>query len=134
MPGTPLLSRAKISKRSSSPSRFGKPPSPSGIWANERSDSRIAKRPSCQKPWRGIVARKFGLPRPALSIDAFAGRDTAPPPAALMSSSFSSNGLSEAILDRSPASDAEPAFDFAIQHLQVGCAAKRENRYLEPER
>jgi hypothetical protein len=42
------------------------------------------------------VARKFGLPRPALSIETFAGRSTAPPPAALISSSFSSNGLSAA--------------------------------------
>ncbi|SAL84628.1 hypothetical protein AWB67_06728 [Caballeronia terrestris] len=84
--------------------------------ANERSDSRIAKRPSCQKPWRGVVARKLGLPRPALSIDRLAGRSTAPPPAALMSSSFSSNGLSEAIFERS----SEPAFaDFAIPHLQT---------------
>src|SRR5215472_10918845 len=76
------------------PARLGKPPTPSGRYENERSDSIMAKRPSCQKPWRGTVARKFGLPRPALSIRRF---DTLP--ANLISSSLSSKGDRLASLD-----------------------------------
>src|SRR6201996_2264991 len=123
MPATPLFSRRNRSKRSVSPSRRGKPPTPSGIYANERSDSRIAKRPSCQKPWRGMVARKFGLPRPALSIETFAGRSTAPPPAALISSSFSSNGLSAASLSCSVS-----PLPFAMMHSPFKGGMRRRAR------
>src|SRR5690606_18687719 len=80
-------SRANRSKRSSIPSRRGKPPTPSGIYENERSDSRMANRPSCQKACRGTVARKLGLPRPAFSI-----RQSLRLLASLISSSLSSNG------------------------------------------
>src|SRR5262245_20662054 len=63
----------------------------------------MAKRPSWKKPCRGSVARKFGLPRPALSIERLLSLAT------WMRASLSSKGLRVA------------SFSISLKSMDISC-------------